>query len=191
MRFELVPKAKVTLTAVTILSHKLGQNEVKPAADLMFSGDMANAEFLPKLHKSLLSFYFDKGGKPASQGALDGVPPVSNVPSLTEPAMRLGRQSWDDEQTGSKLTIHQAVSKIVLRDCTVRKLDWENKEGGGVKYRFHVYTADVDEETLGALAVLKSHELDIELEAPEAHAQKEVTDPETPEEAFIKGSKKK
>lgn len=39
---------------------------------------------------------------------------------------------------------------------------------------FHVYTTDVDEDTLGALAVLKSLERDIELEGPSLAQQKRL-----------------
>lgn len=55
---------------------------------------------------------------------------------------------------------------------------------------FQFYTADVDEETIGALGVLKSLERDIELTAPEViSAQKDLIEKETPEQALAKTGK--
>lgn len=178
MRFELIGKQKATLTDIDPQSLKQGQTDLKPAVALTIKVTMANTS-MNMLHKSLRTFFYEKA--PASkeiQGTLDGVAPVSDLAALTEPANWLGAQQWAEEQTGCKLVIHLGVSTITLKDGTLQKLRFECKEGGAVDWRFVFYTAtDLDAETLGDLCVLKNHDLDIELTAPELiSAQKDVED---------------
>lgn len=175
MRFELIGKTKATLTDIDIQSLKQGQTDLKPAVALTIKVPMANTS-MNMLDKTLRTFFF---GKPASaakevQATLDGIASVSDLPALTEAAKWLGAQNWDEEQTGCTLVIHLGVSKIVLHDGTLQKLRFECKEGGAVEWRFVFYTADVDAETIGELGVLKNHDLDIELTAPELISAKQV-----------------
>lgn len=192
MRFELIGKTKATLTDIDIQSLKQGQTDLKPAVALTIKVPMANTS-MDMLHKSLRTFFFSKASSAAKevQATLDGIAPVSDLPSLTEAAKWLGAQNWDEEQTGCTLVIYLGVSKIVLHDGTLKKLRFECAEGGAVNWTFSFWTSDVDSETIGELGVLKNHDLDIELTAPELISAKqaniEAGDKVTP----IKGKRSK
>ncbi len=172
MKFQLISKHRAKLTKVDIQSAKRGQTEVVPAVALTFEVTLPNGD-LDMLDKGLLPFLYEKGASSAQQ-TLDGVAVVSDMPSLTRAASRVGTLSWDDEQTGSGLVIYQGVSgdgDINLQDgiVTIKKI--EPHEGGAWDATVLYYTEDLNAETLGELAVLKSHELDIELTAPDVAAQ--------------------
>lgn len=82
-----------------------------------------------------------------------------------------------DEATARKLAIYVGATghgNIKLKDGTVHIKKITPKEGGAVDFAISFYTADVDAETLGDLGVLKSHELDIELTAPELISAKQA-----------------
>ena len=178
MRFELIGKTKATLTDIDPQSLKQGQTDLKPAVALTIKVTMANTS-MNMLGKTLRTFFYEKAPQSKEvQGTLEGVAPVSDLAALTDAAKWLGAQQWAEEQTGCKLVIHLGVSKIALKDGTLQKLRFECKEGGAVDWRFVFYTAtDLDAETLGDLCVLKNHDLDIELTAPELiSAQKDVDD---------------
>lgn len=199
MRFELVPKTKATLVDVDIQSVKVGQTDVNPAVALMFKTTRPNAA-LNMLDKSLLGFLFQRGSPGGQkQSTLDGVEVVSDMPALTPAAMKLGVLPWDEEQTGSKLSIYQGVTgdhDINLKDGTVEIKKIDPKEGGGVDLTFRFYTTAVDAEVMGELGVLKSHELDIELTAAQVVKQAKLEDDKpkggkkadelTPEKALAK-----
>lgn len=190
MRFDLIPKHAAKLVNVNIEALKLGQTELKPAVTLRFKVTAAN-EILNKFDASLRPFLFEKGSNAATQGTLDGVAPVSDLPQLTEAGKALGDLNWDGEQTGCTLTVHQAVSKIKLKDGTVDKVKLCPNDGGSVDVYFNFYAADLDAETMGDLAVLHQHEVDIEVELP-APLQQQIPDkkegkgkgPKTPEQAL-------
>lgn len=114
---------------------------------------------------------------------------MSDLPALTEPAKWLGAQNWDEEQTGCHVVIYLGVSRITLKDGTLQKLRFECKEGGAVEWRFVFYTSDVDAETIGDLAVLKSHDLDIELTGPEIISAKQSRVDDVDKVTPIKGKK--
>jgi hypothetical protein len=169
MAFELVGKHRAKLTEVNIQSVKLGQTELKPAISLRWKVTLANDK-LKMLDPTLLPFLYQKSSAAKAQGTLDGVPVVSDMPQLTEAARRAGSLGWKDEQTGCKLNVYQGVTgdrNIQLTDGTrtIQKID--PKEGGTVDVTFDYDAADLDAETMGDLAVLKNHELDIELTVPE------------------------
>lgn len=177
MRIEFIGKTKATITAIDIQSLKMGQTDVKPAVCIHFKVTQANST-LSMFDKKLLSFLFEKGNGASTQQALEGIPVVSELPQLTAIAQALGAINWDGEQTGSTLKIYQGVTgdqDLKLGDCTVRKVKITPMEGGGVDYDFQVYTSDVDQETIGALGVLKSLTRDIELEAAQAVSAKQRT----------------
>lgn len=180
MRFELISKTKATLVDIDIQSLKMGQTEVVPAVALSFKVTLANSA-LAMLDKALLTFLYAKGNSgAAAQATLDGVEVVSEFPSLTPAAVMLGDLSPKEgnEQTGCKLHIHVGATghadiKLVDGTATVKKIS--PKEGGAVDFLVVFYTSDVDAEVLGELGVLKSHDLDIELAAPELiSAQKRI-----------------
>jgi hypothetical protein len=171
MRFELIGKTASKLVNVNVQAQKMGQTELVPATTLRFKVTAAN-DILNKFDKNLRLFLFEKGSNAATQGTLDGVAPVSDLPQLTDAAKRIGDIDWEDEQTGCRLIVHRAVSNIDLKDCTVDKIKLCPHEGGAVDVLFNVYAADLDAETLGELAVLHQHEVDIELTLPEVLQQK-------------------
>jgi hypothetical protein len=174
MRFELIGRTKATLTDIDIQSLKKGQTDVVPAVALSLKVMLPNAK-LAMLGKRLLGFFFEKASPgAAAQSTLDGVEVISEMPALTPEAEAIGPISWDEEQTGSKLVIYQGITgdaDIRLKDGTVRVKKITPKEGGACEFIVSFYSADVDADTLGALGVLKSHELDIELVAAEIMKQ--------------------
>lgn len=115
---------------------------------------------------------------------------ISDYPALSPIAEALGALNWDGEQTGAKLRIYQGVTgdlDIALDDCTVRKVKIDPREGGAVDWKFEVYTSDVNQDTIGALGVLKSLERDIELIAAEPVKQRRIEEKgekNTPEKAL-------
>ncbi len=179
MNFQIIGKTKATLADIDIqTAKKTGSSEGVPAVALTFRVTLANAA-LSMLDKSLLHFLYAKGSPgAAAQGTLEGVAVVSEMAALTPAAVKIGTIGWDDEQTGCKVTIYVGATghgDIRLKDCTVKVKKIDPKEGGTVDFYLSVYTADVDAETLGDLGVLKSHDLDIELEGPEVAAGKQKT----------------
>lgn len=177
MKFELIGKTRAKLTKVDIQSAKRGQTETVPAVALTFEVTLPN-NCLDMLDKALLPFLYEKGVSSA-QSTLDGVAVVSEMPSLTRAASRLGTLSWDDEQSGSALTIYQGITgdeDIRLAGGVVNVKKIEAHEGGAWDATVMFYVEDLDSDTLGALAVLKSHELDIELTAPDVVVQREIED---------------
>jgi hypothetical protein len=171
----------------------MSQTDVKPAVCLTLKTPLPNAK-LNMLDASLRAFLYENTGK--STGSLVGIDAVSDLPNLTAAAIALGALDWEYEQTGCKLVIYTGATghaDIKLKDGTVRKIKVDCKEGGTVDHYWQFYTADVDEETIGALGVLKSLERDIELTAPEIISQQQQL-PEgeqlTPEKALANGKDK-
>ena len=179
MRLSFVPKHKAIIAAIDIQSLKQGQTEVVPAVVLHLKMTLAN-NTLAMLDKTLLTFLFEKGlPAAAQQQVLDGVEVLSDMPQLTAAAIALGALGWKGEQTGATLRIYQGITgdeDITLSDCTVRKVKLNPREGGGVDWEFEVYTSDVDQETIGALGVLKSLTRDIELIPAEPVSQQRIED---------------
>lgn len=200
MRFELIGKHRGVLEDVDVQSQKMGQTDIKPAVCLHFKVSLPNS-CLAMYDKAALLFLYTKNGAGAKQQVLDGVPVVSEYSQLTDAATLLGALTWDHEQTGCTLVIHRGISqdpKIVLREGTVNKYKTVLHEGGTVDNYFRFYTVDLDAETLGELCVLKSHDIELELELPELISTKQasITDAadkkpkgnakglQSPEEAF-------
>ena len=186
MRIEFCGKTKATFTAIDIQSLKMGQTDVVPAVCVHLKITAAN-HTLKMLDKNLLGMLFQKGAAP-NQQALEGIPTVSDWPALSNIAERLGAINWDDEQTGATLKIYQGVTgdqDITLHDCTVRKVKIDCKEGGAVDWSLQVWTSDVDQDTIGALGVLKSLDREIELiAATVVQDEIEEADENTPEKAL-------
>lgn len=193
MRLEFIPKTKATFTAIDIQSLKMGQTDVVPAVCVHLKITQANST-LKMLDKNLLPFLYQKGATP-NQQALEGVPVISDHPTLSPIAEALGALNWDGEQTGVTLKIYQGVTgdeDITLSDCTVRKVKIDPHEGGAVDYHLQVWTSDVDQDTIGALGVLKSLDRDIELIPAAPVKQRRIDDDgekNTPEKALAKAAK--
>lgn len=185
---EFIGKHKATVEAVTVLAEKVGQKNIKPAVDLKFKVTVPNAK-LHELDPTLYGFCFHNSGR--NSGTLEGIQVVSGEPNLTPAFVKMGAQlGWQYEQTGCTLKVYQgpgAKPKLTLKDCTVKKLTIDGHEGGSTDWFFHVYSADVDEDVMGQLGVLKALDRDIELEAPDlVSAQKDLTeeDDDNPEAAM-------
>lgn len=177
MQFELCGKRKAKLVEVNVESLKLGQTELRPAMSLRWKVTLPNREVLPMLDATLLPFLYEKNSAAQTQGTLDGVPVVSDMPQLTAAARKLGSLPWKDEQTGCKLIVYQGVTgdrDIRLKDGTRAIQKLEPREGGTVDVTFDFDVSDLDAETMGDLAVLKNHEPDIELTAPEIVSQAQI-----------------
>lgn len=175
-RFELIGKSKATIKDIDIQSLKMGQTDVRPAVCITVEVPLPNSK-LAMLNPTLQPFLYENNvGKSNTTATLDGVEVVSDTPNLTEAAQALGALSWDYEQTGCTLVIYSGATghgNITLRDGTVRKMKIDPKEGGTVDHTFQFYSADVDAEVIGELAILKSLERDIELTAPEIISQQQ------------------
>ncbi len=194
-RLELIGKTKATITAIEILSLKMGQTDVQPAVCLTLNVRLPNSK-LAMLDATLRDFlYTDNSDKPKTQQQLEGVEVVSDRPNLTPAAEAIGALHWEYEQSGCKLKVYSGVTgqgNISLKDGTLRKVKLDPKEGGTVELTFQFHTADVDAETIGDLGVLKSLERDVELTAPEVISAQSKIDVEpdaegeelTPEKAF-------
>lgn len=161
-RFDLVGKTKAKLTNITILALKMGQRELKPAVSVRVKVT-AHASILDKFSPHWREFLYEKNGTAAKQQAIEGEAKMQ----LTQEAVALGAFYLAYEQTGCVLIIYRGVSKLPLKDTTVKKVKITPHEGEAVDVEFSVHAADLDEETLGALAVLKQHEVDLELTLPE------------------------
>lgn len=89
MRVEFLGKTKATISDIDIQSLKRGQTDVEPAVCLHLKVTQSN-HALKMLDKNLLGFLYQKGQSNATQQTLDGVPVVSDHPSLSAIAVALG-----------------------------------------------------------------------------------------------------
>lgn len=205
MPFELIGKKRAKLLEVFVDSLKLGQTELRPALILRLRVTLPN-DCLNMLDDSLLPFLYRKNEGSKVQGALEGVPVVSDMPTLTEAGKRLKSVAWKEEYAGTTLTVHKGMyqgaevsENIVLTDGKRTILKATPKEGGTVDVVFDYWTGDIDGDTIGEIGVLKNHDLDIELTNQVAAALikqasiQEVDDgpgsPRTPEEALERSLK--
>ncbi|MGE4243666.1 hypothetical protein [Ramlibacter sp.] len=179
MPFSLIGKSNAKLTDVSPQSMKLGQQDLKPAIVLGFKYSGSNREVLNMLDATLLPFLYLKNSAAATQGALDGIPVVSDMPQLSDAAKKMGGVlKWDDEQTGCKLIVYQGATgaaDLKYVDCTRSIQKVVLHEGGTVDVHFTVYTAtDIDEEAAGAACLLLNHEMPIELTLPDVLTQQQT-----------------
>lgn len=172
--FTLIGKTKVKLVNVNVLAEKQGQKDILPALTLTFEAMLPN-DVLNQFDASLKPFLFRKLASPAKgQTALEGVAPISDLPELTDAAQRIGDFTWEYEQTGCKLKLYQGATgsaNITLKNGKVDKVKFGPREGGPVLTRFNFYASDLDAETIGDIAVLHQHEMDIELIGPKVDQQ--------------------
>jgi hypothetical protein len=188
-RFELIGKKRSTITAIDILSLKMGQTDVKPAICISFKTSMPNKEVLPMFSPKLLGLMYENTGN--NTAALDGVQPVSDQPNLTLEAEALGALNYEYLQTGCKLIVYEGNSKLSLTGGEVRKTKIDCQEGGTVDVYWQFYTGEkVDDEVIGHMGVLKSLERDVELTAPAVVSQQkrieEAEEQDTPEKAAVR-----
>ena len=168
-RFELVGLHRLKLLEVRPLQVKMGQKEMRPAVALRLRW-RSPATSLDMIDPCLRPLLFKRNSAPPkAQPDLEGVPAKTE---LTPAGVALRVLHWQYEQTGCKFIVHEGVSKVVLKDCTVKKqLKLTAMEGDAVDIEFSVFANDVDEETMGALGVRKMHEIEAELTLPEVLQQ--------------------
>lgn len=159
---------------VTPLSMKMGAKDTIAALAFRLEFTLSNRE-LEQLDPMLRSFLFQKPSTApdavkARQQNIEGVEPVSDLPSLRPAAQRMGTFDWNEEQTGCTLTFDRAASKpVALEGCTAKKLQLTANEGGSIKARLTVNTSsteELDDATHGWLTKLKKREVQITLEGP-------------------------
>lgn len=96
--------------------------------------------------------------------------PITDKPNLTKIGQKLGRFSWDGEQTGCTLTFDFGLggkSDIVLGDVKVDSLHITPKEGGTTTWSWACEIADVREADFGKLATFKSRDVQLLLALPD------------------------
>lgn len=177
--FTIDTKAKAKLSSVNVRSELHGKDHVT-AVDLKFTMDASN-DVLSAFHPMLRSFLYAKSEASSSdtQQSIDGVAPVSDLPNLRFP--KLSPLAWDTEQTGMGLTIDYGLggaSNLELSDCTANAFKIAPKEGGTCEVSFRIQRSDLDEKTLGKLATLVQHDVEITLAAPEV-TQEDIPAAET------------
>lgn len=206
MKFEIEDFKTAKLASINIRSEKHGPEALNPAVDLTYTMDMPNSE-LSMFDGHLLSALYYRSEAAAGDGKqseIEGMEAVG-LPNLRFPFM--GAISWGKEYAGFTHTIGHGLggkSDIHLMDCKVNGFKLEPKEGGTVSVKFRVQCAtNLNEKTMGKLALLAQNEVPIMLVAPEDKAPKDLVEnpfpvkdakdaqedkpkQQTPEEAFVK-----
>lgn len=162
-RFDIAGKKKVKLTNVVVLALKRGQKELDPGVAVR-AKLTDNSAILDKFGARWRTFAYKKPTAPAKQESVVGVSPVME---LTEEAMQATTHDLNYEQTGCKFIVYLGVTKLVLTDCKVNKVQLKFNESEAVDVMFNIVTGKLDEETLGKLCALKQHEVEVELVLPE------------------------
>lgn len=193
-RFDIVGKKKVKLTNIVVLALRRGQKDLDPGATIRVKLT-ENSTVLDKFGHRWRGFAYKKPSAPAKQDAIPGVSPVME---LTEEAVQATTHDLNYEQTGCTFILYLGVTKVVLKDCKVNKVQLKFNESEAVDVSFNVVTGALDEETLGKIAALKQHEVDVELVLPEPLQQDiggSQVDQQTPlgalEGAAAKGKEKR
>lgn len=182
MNIQLIGKTKATIVNIDVQCLKKGQTETTPAAAITVMAKLPNT-YLNVIDKTgkVREFWYEKNGQGAKeQKQIDGVEVITDLPQLTQNGVKMGGDfKWAYEQTGCKLIIYRGVRDdhaIKLSDGTVKKVQVKCLDGGTIHLQFVVFVANLDEETMGAIAVLKKQTQDIELMSPEPAAQQEIQD---------------
>lgn len=177
--FELEIPTKAKLTDVEVLSQKNRKPEDNPGAKLSFIVEMRN-DALSLFDGHLLNAFYTKHGSPQpnSQGKLEGVEAVSDLPNLTVIGQNVGTLDWHQKLTGYTLALRYGIgrkeSAIESDGCEVLHLRVTPKEGGTIDVRFSVEAPNVGARHWGNLATLKSREVDLALLAPDPSSQRDV-----------------
>jgi hypothetical protein len=166
MAFQLEHMTAAKLTDLEVLSQKDREPDANPGIALFFSATMSN-HCLTMFDGYLRSACYAKAsGAPPQQQGLEGVEPVTDMPSLTAIGEALGQFGWHGELTGCLLCIDHGMggkSDIELDDCKVSNYRIQCKEGGTVIIKFKVEAPDVAEIVFGKLSKLKSQDVKITL----------------------------
>jgi len=171
--FEIDTTTKARLSDVIVLSQKNRLPDENPGAKLSFEMDLPN-RYLSCFDGALLGFLFCKNASTSSrptQGTLDGVDPVSELPDLTTIGTKVGALNWEGEFIGYRLIVDQGLggnlSNLAVDEGTVSNIRIKPKPGGTFQLKCDFESPNVSEATFGRLAKLKSREIDITITAPE------------------------
>jgi hypothetical protein len=161
VNFEIESSTPVKFSHLNIRDEKHGDESV-PACDLTFLWATSN-DVLAQFDGMLLHSLYGPPTAAADQGALDGVEPVSQFPTLRFP--RMATITWDDKATGDLSIDYGLQGKpLELTTCKIHKFKIDCKEGGTVEIKFTVScSAGLTEKTLGKLALLIGQQLDISI----------------------------
>lgn len=167
MSFEFKTITHAKLSAVNVRSELHGKEHV-PAVDLKIVVNAGN-KVLDQLDPNLLeALYFQAAPAEDDQVTLDGVEPITHLPNLRFP--KLGDPlKWTFSGAGYEFTLDFGLggdSNLVIGSCQVNNISISAKEGGTVELSFRIQASDVDEHTLGKLAMLVQQEVSIQLIAP-------------------------
>lgn len=173
--FELTQATKAKMLNLIVLSQKNRQPDDDPGAKLSIEVQLPAAA-LSHFAKGLPSALFEPPkGKGPAQKELDGVPPASETPNLSEIGLKVGKIFWAWEATGYTMELFFGTarkdSNLLIRDSILSGWRLMPKEGGTVVARFNLESADVSAETFGKLAKLKGRDIEIGLYPPEVKQQ--------------------
>lgn len=198
MRLEFIGLTKGTIEDIDVQAMKMGQKDLVPAMAVTILTKQPNT-FLNVIDPTgaLRALYYEKNGQGAkTQQQLEGIEVITDLPQLTQLASSIGAViNAEYEQTGCTLIVHRGTARqesaIKLTSGTTSKLKIVCHDGGTCDVSFRHYVSDVDEETMGAIAVMKKHDIEFELTMPEVLTnQQELPDDDenTPEKALAKAS---
>lgn len=165
------PKTKAKLQDVVVLSRKNRQPDENPGAKLVVSWSMLPGD-LVKFDGSLRSFLFERDATKVKQGQLEGIEADGQ---LTRAGSNLGTLKWKQDMTGYKIIIGWGTGRndIVLEECQLTGWRLTPKDGA-VIVKVNIDAPDVGTSEFGKLAKLKSCEIDLTLDPPEASPQQEI-----------------
>lgn len=167
--FELSQATKAKMLNVIVLSQKNRKPDDNPGAKLSIEIQLP-ASAMAHFASRMPGIFFEAAKQPPKQGQLDGVPPASETPNLTEFGLKVKRLDWEHEMTGYTLEIvlgtARKESNIRITDSILSGWKLMPKEGGTVIARFNLESGDVSAETFGKLAKLKSRDIEITMAPP-------------------------
>lgn len=189
MKFSIVPKRKAKVLIPKPRADKLGQKQTVTGLGIPFHLQLPNHEFFPLIGAHLLPVFYSSQKVVGQNPELQGMPTVSDMPTLTEFAQKVGKLKWADEQDGSTLHLYLGVTKLKLRG-KVCDLAFKCNEGGTVDVWLTFVQKETDRDVMGDVGMQVKHEVDIEVEGPKANGQKSIpgTEAQTPEAAFVAGA---
>lgn len=168
--FELIGRHQLTILSVDPQQLKLGQREMRPAVRLRVRVTKDNT-VLDQFDPVLRNVLFEANSGAQVQGALDGIPVVSDRPQLTRFAKSIGESlNWEYKQGGTALRLYQGITgdmNIFPPKGDAEKFKLIAHEGGTVDVDFDYYCTDVDTDTMGQLSVLVKHTVSGEVVAPD------------------------
>lgn len=172
---------KTKILDIDVLSQKNRDPADNPGLKVSVEQTLSN-DTLVYFDGRLLAATYEKSGPAAApaQGALEGVPAVSDKPNLTSLGKHLGWIKGDWEFTGSTVTIDQGLggrkSNLTLADCTLSGFRLKLKEGGSYVAKYNIESPDASEAMFGKFAKLKGREVEAKVDAPSIDQQQRNLD---------------